>query len=169
MESYTTDYTLASEIIRRVLVSLFLGLIIGIERSVAHRKIGFRTLSLVCVGSTGFTLVSVYGFDDVDTSRVAAQIVTGIGFLGAGAIIHTTYATKGLTTAAALWVAASVGMACGTGMFILAGTMTVVSLILLWLLKPFKKHINEIVDHEHKKNGHSKSHEDEKHNGNDLI
>lgn len=146
MEVISTDIMFAHEIIVRVLLSFLCGLIIGLERSVTHKKIGFRTLTLVCVGSTAFTLVSIYGFKDVDTSRIAAQIVTGIGFLGAGAIIHTSYATKGLTTAAALWVSAAVGMACGTGMVVLATTLTVMSIILLWVMKPIKKHLDNIVD-----------------------
>ena len=94
------------------------------------------------------------GTNTLDTSRVAAQIVTGIGFLGAGAILHRGYITKGLTTAAALWVAAGVGMACGAGMFILAFIITLMSLILLWVLKPFKIHLDRVLDTE---NGNSKS------------
>lgn len=153
METITADLQIAHTIIVRVLVSLILGVLIGIERGISHKTVGFRTLSLVCVGSTAFTLVSIYGFEGVDISRVAAQIVTGIGFLGAGAILHTGYITKGLTTATALWVAAAVGMACGTGMFVLAFTITLVALILLWVLKPFKIHLDRITDQE---NGSSK-------------
>ena len=146
METLTTDLQVAQIIILRILVSFILGVIIGIERGISHKTVGFRTLSLVCVGSAGFTLISIYGFHDVDTARVAAQIVTGIGFLGAGAILHRGYITKGLTTAAALWVTAAIGMACGTGMFILAFIITLMSLILLWVLKPFKLHLDRILD-----------------------
>ena len=148
MEFFTTDIHNAQVIIVRILVSLVLGLIVGIERGISHKAVGFRTLSLVCVGSAAYTLVSIYGFQGVDTSRVAAQIVTGIGFLGAGAILHKGYTTKGLTTAAALWVAAAIGMACGTGMFVLAFILTLIALILLWVLKPFKVHLDRIVDKE---------------------
>ena len=97
MEFLTTDLPVAQTIIIRILFAFFLGIIIGIERGISHKAIGFRTLSLVCVGSAGFTLISIYGFQgvDIDTSRVAAQIVTGIGFLGAGAILHKGYTTKG--------------------------------------------------------------------------
>ena len=95
---------------------------------------------------------------EVDKARIAAQIVTGIGFLGAGAILHRGYVTKGLTTAAALWVTAAVGMACGTGMFVLAFVLTLMSLILLWVLKPFKMHLDRMIDSE---NGSRKLRKDE--------
>ncbi|OGI20102.1 MAG: hypothetical protein A3B68_00710 [Candidatus Melainabacteria bacterium RIFCSPHIGHO2_02_FULL_34_12] len=151
METLATDLQIAQIIIIRIMVSFVLGMLIGIERGISHKAVGFRTLSLVCVGSTGFTLVSIYGFQDVDTSRIAAQIVSGIGFLGAGAILHTGYVTKGLTTATALWVAAAVGMACGTGMFLLAFIITLMSLVLLWVLKPFKIHLDKMVDNDNEK------------------
>ena len=153
METITTDLQAAQIIIIRILISFILGVIIGIERGISHKTVGFRTISLVCVGSTAFTLVSIYGFQDVDTSRVAAQIVTGIGFLGACAILHKGYITKGLTTAAALWVSAAVGMACGCGMFVLAFIVTLMALILLWVLKPFKIHLDRMLDNE---NGNGK-------------
>ena len=148
METITTDLQIAQVIIIRILVSFILGILIGIERGITHKTVGFRTLSLVCVGSTAFTLISMYGFQGVDSSRIAAQIVTGIGFLGAGAILHRGYVTKGLTTAAALWVTAAVGMACGTGMFILAFVITLMALVLLWVLKPFKTHLDKMRDKE---------------------
>ena len=152
METLATDLQIAQTIIIRIVISFILGVLIGIERGISHKTVGFRTMSLVCVGSTGFTLLSIYGFHDVDTSRVAAQIVTGIGFLGAGAILHRGYITKGLTTAAALWVSAAVGMACGCGMFVLAFVITLMSIILLWVLKPFKIHLDRMLDNE---NGNS--------------
>lgn len=156
METITTDLQAAQIIIIRILISFILGVIIGIERGISHKTVGFRTISLVCVGSTAFTLVSIYGFQDVDTSRVAAQIVTGIGFLGAGAILHKGYITKGLTTAAALWVSAAVGMACGCGMFVLAFIVTLMALVLLWVLKPFKIHLDRMLDNENGNGKHSK-------------
>ena len=148
MELYTTDLQVAQIIIVRVLVSLILGVIIGIERGMSHKAVGFRTISLVCVSSTGFTLISIYGFEGVDTSRIAAQVVSGIGFLGAGAILHKGYITKGLTTAAALWIASAIGMACGVGMFVLALILTLMTLVLLWVLKPFKIHLDRMIDNE---------------------
>ena len=153
METLATDLQIAQTIIIRIVISFILGVLIGIERGISHKTVGFRTMSLVCVGSTGFKLISIYGFHHVDTSRVAAQIVTGIGFLGAGAILHRGYITKGLTTAAALWVSAAVGMACGCGMFVLAFVITLMSIILLWVLKPFKIHLDRMLDNE---NGNGK-------------
>ena len=146
MEILITDIQIAQAIIIKILFAFLLGVIIGIERGITNKAVGFRTLSLVCVGSCGFTLISIHGFKEVDTARIAAQIVTGIGFLGAGAILHKGYITKGLTTAAALWVTAAVGMACGTGMFILASMITLISLILLWVLKPVKKRLGQMID-----------------------
>jgi len=148
LEAFATDLQIAQILIVRVLVSLILGVIIGIERGISHKAVGFRTISLVCVSSTGFTLISIYGFEGVDTSRIAAQVVSGIGFLGAGAILHKGYITKGLTTAAALWIASAIGMACGTGMFVLALILTLMTLILLWVLKPFKIHLDRMIDNE---------------------
>ncbi len=148
IETITADLQVAQIIIVRILISLLLGVLIGIERGISHKAVGLRTTSLVCIGSTAFTLISIYGFQGVDTARVAAQIVTGIGFLGAGAILHKGYTTKGLTTAAALWVSAAVGMACGTGMFVLAFIVTLMALSLLWVLKPFKAHLDKIVDND---------------------
>ncbi len=156
IEVVATDLQEAQTIIIRILVSFILGVIIGIERGISHKTVGFRTVSLVCVGSTAFTMISMYGFHEVDTSRVAAQIVTGIGFLGAGAILHRGYVTKGLTTAAALWVSAAVGMACGTGMFVLAFIVTLMAVILLWVLKPFKIHLDRMLDSENGNNKRAK-------------
>lgn len=138
METFVLDVHLTETIVVRIAASLILGLIIGFERSIAHKKIGFRTLSLVCTGSCAFTIVSIFGFDGPDNSRVAAQIVSGIGFLGAGAIIHTGVVARGLTTAAALWLAAAIGVACGTGMLFLALVTTITALIVLWGLKPVR-------------------------------
>ena len=154
METLAVDLQISQIIIVRVLVAFILGIIIGIERGINHKIVGFRTIALVCISSCGFTLVSIYGFPGVDTARVAAQVVSGIGFLGAGAILHRGYVTKGLTTAAALWIAAAIGMACGVGMFMLAFVVTLMSLILLWVLKPFKSYLDRMVDND---NGKSKS------------
>ena len=104
----------------RLCVAAALGGAIGLERELRERQAGLRTHLLVSVGSALFTLVSAYGFSDfsaagrsVDPTRIAAQIVTGIGFLGAGAIIRQGLSVRGLTTAATLWLVAAIGMACG--------------------------------------------------------
>jgi putative Mg2+ transporter-C (MgtC) family protein len=114
------------EILFRMAVSLAVGLIIGFERSFHQRPVGVRTYSLVCIGSTLFMIVSAYGLQTVpldaitrimDPGRVAAQIVTGIGFLGAGIIIQDRGRIRGLTTAAELWVTTGFGMAIGLGLY----------------------------------------------------
>lgn len=110
------------EITLRLFVAFLLGGIIGIEREYRSKDAGFRTHFLVALGSALFCIVSQYGFgfDLKDSSRVAAQVVSGIGFLGAGTIIFQKNVVRGLTTAAGLWVTAAIGLACGTGMYIVA-------------------------------------------------
>src|SRR2546426_12116097 len=111
------------EVVIRLAVAAVAGMAVGIERELREQAAGLRTHILVAVGSCLFTLVSVYGFESfagqhtaaVDPSRVAAQIVTGIGFLGAGAIIRQGVNIRGLTTAASLWIMAAIGMAVGVG------------------------------------------------------
>ena len=117
----------------RLVVALLLGGVIGLEREYRSKDAGFRTHFLVAVGAALFTIISQYGFDDQvkDSSRVAAQIVSGIGFLGAGLIVLQKNAVRGLTTAAGLWVTAAIGMACGVGMY--AYALGVTLLILLGL------------------------------------
>ena len=124
------------ELALRLLAGLALGAIIGFERELDSQPAGFRTHSLVCLGSTIFTVVSGYGFsgDQVDPTRIAAQIVTGIGFVGAGTILRTQGHIRGLTTAASLWSVAAIGMAVGAGLYLLAGLGTVLILVVLALL-----------------------------------
>ena len=117
----------SGEAFLRVAVAAALGGAVGLERELRDREAGFRTHMLVSIGSALFTLVSAYGFRDfltnggsvvrADPTRIAAQIVTGIGFLGAGAIIRQGLSVRGLTTAATLWVVAAIGMAAGTGYY----------------------------------------------------
>jgi len=124
----------------RVAVAAGLGGAVGLERELREREAGFRTHLLVSVGSCLFTLVSAYGFSEfgsrsVDPTRIAAQIVTGVGFLGAGAIIRQGFSVRGLTTAATLWVVAAIGMASGAGYFSAAVITTVLVLFSLWPLR----------------------------------
>jgi putative Mg2+ transporter-C (MgtC) family protein len=106
-------------VLLRLFVAAALGGAVGVERELRERQAGLRTHLVVSVGSALFTLVSAYGFDSfggkVDPSRIAAQIVSGIGFLGAGAIIRQGLSVRGLTTAASLWLVAAIGMAAGAG------------------------------------------------------
>jgi putative Mg2+ transporter-C (MgtC) family protein len=107
------------EVLLRLFVAAALGAALGVERELRERQAGLRTHLVVSVGSALFTLVSAYGFHNfdgkVDPTRIAAQIVSGIGFLGAGAIIRQGLSVRGLTTAASLWLVAAIGMASGAG------------------------------------------------------
>ncbi len=127
------------------------GAVLGYEREVHGRSAGLRTNLLVCVGSALMTIVSehfflLYGENPssvlrMDPARVAAQIVVGIGFIGAGVIIKETGGIRGLTTAATLWLVAGVGMACGTGMYSIATATTLIALTALTVLKKIEKNI----------------------------
>lgn len=128
--------TTVLEISLRLLAALLLGGIIGLERELRSKDAGFRTHFLVALGSALFCVVSQYGFIEglKDSSRVAAQVVSGIGFLGAGTIIFQKNKVRGLTTAAGLWVTAAIGLACGTGLYIIAAVTTALTLLGLELL-----------------------------------
>jgi putative Mg2+ transporter-C (MgtC) family protein len=128
------------DFILRIFIASLLGGVIGLEREYREKAAGFRTHFLVALGSALFMVISVYGFEGVlsdnfnapirlDVSRVAAQVVTGIGFIGAGTIIFQKNAVRGLTTAAGVWVTAAIGMACGGGMYLLATVCTALVLI----------------------------------------
>ena len=125
---------------------------IGIERESRGRNAGLRTHLLVGVGSCLIMIVSIYGFPNIggtdgtvfnrDVARLAAQVITGVGFLGAGAIIHRNSGTKGLTTAATIWIVMAIGLACGSMNFILATGATILILIVLISFRKFEKRIN---------------------------
>ena len=127
------------EVTIRLVVALLLGGIIGVEREFRAKDAGFRTHFLVSVGSALFCVASQYGFGEElkDASRVAAQVVSGIGFLGAGTIIFQKNVIRGLTTAAGLWVTAAIGLACGTGMLLIAAISTALVLIGLEVINEF--------------------------------
>jgi putative Mg2+ transporter-C (MgtC) family protein len=133
-----------AEMTLRMLLAFALGALLGWERERAGRPAGLRTFMMVTAGSAAFTLVSIYGFRDLgtvrDPARVAAQIVTGIGFLGAGTIWRTTSTVRGLTTAAGIWFAAAVGMMAGAGMYLIAiVTATLGFICLQWLRSPTRR------------------------------
>jgi putative Mg2+ transporter-C (MgtC) family protein len=120
----------------RLLLAAVLGGIIGYQRERTGKPAGLRTHMLICIGSTLFTLVSIYAFSgSVDPSRVAAGIVTGIGFIGAGAIIFRTSDgyIAGLTTAATIWVVAGIGVAVGSGLYIASIITMVIVMIVLFI------------------------------------
>jgi putative Mg2+ transporter-C (MgtC) family protein len=134
-----------AEVILRVVLAAALGGAIGLERELREREAGLRTHLLVSVGAALFTLVSAYAWTDwrfstpqglvFDPTRIAAQVVSGIGFLGAGAIIRQGLSVRGLTTAATLWVVAAIGMAAGVGYYEAAVATTALVLISLWPLR----------------------------------
>lgn len=112
-----------------ILISVILGFLIGYERKLRFKEAGIRTHTIVCAGSALIMVVSKYGFGDsveADASRVAAQIVSGVGFLGAGIIIYRKHEIHGLTTAAGVWATSGVGMAAGAGLYIVAAGSTVI-------------------------------------------
>ena len=127
------------EFVLRIFIAALLGGAIGLEREYRAKEAGFRTHFLVALGSALFMIVSAYGFQgalvtpqhSVDVSRVAAQVVSGIGFIGAGTIIFhkSENVVRGLTTAAGLWVTAAIGLACGGGMYALSIASTVLVLV----------------------------------------
>ncbi len=123
----------------RLAVATGLGAAVGIERELREREAGIRTHLLVSLGACLFTIVGAYGFHDfgsrVDPTRIAAQIVTGIGFLGAGAIIREGLSVRGLTTAGSLWIVAAIGMASGAGYYWPAVAGTALTVLALWPLR----------------------------------
>ena len=114
------DIQLELHIILDVLLAALLGFVIGFERKMRAKEAGIRTHTIVCVGSALMMCISKYGFSGVDTSRVAAQIVAGVGFLGAGIIVYRKHEVHGLTTAAGIWATAGIGMACGARLYVVA-------------------------------------------------
>ncbi|MBO0781153.1 MAG: MgtC/SapB family protein [Ktedonobacteraceae bacterium] len=136
----------------RLVVALVLGAVIGTERELTEHSAGMRTSALVALGSCLFMIVSVYGFSDLlqfqhiqlDPSRIASYVVAGIGFLGAGAIFmsRTEGKTRGLTTAATVWVVAAIGLVCGVGMLLEATSTTVLTLAVLILLRLLERVIS---------------------------
>ena len=122
-----------------ILLSIVLGFLLGLEREITNKFAGLRTHMLVCIGSCVFTLLSIYAFPLAanpsnpagfgDPARIAAQILTGIGFIGGGTVLRHGATVFGLTTAATLFMAASIGMACGAGLYNLAFIATVVSAV----------------------------------------
>ncbi len=103
-----------------LLLSVVLGFIIGFERKIRFKEAGIRTHTIVCAGSALMMIISKYAFTGADSARVAAQIVTGVGFLGAGMIVYRRNEVRGLTTAAGVWATAGVGMACGGRLYVVA-------------------------------------------------
>ena len=136
-----------TEITLRLFMAAFFGGLIGIERERRVWVAGMRTHMMVCVGACLVMIVSAYGFSEVlgsdymrlDPSRVASQVVSGIGFIGAGTILFSRHGrVRGLTTAAGLWTVAAIGLATGGGMYYAAGITTFIALIILWAIQPLE-------------------------------
>jgi putative Mg2+ transporter-C (MgtC) family protein len=132
----------------RLLLAAALGALIGVEREIHGHPAGMRTHLLVALGSAIFTVLSIYGFggvgqSGVDPSRIAAQIVSGIGFLGAGAILKEGASIRGLTTAASLWATAAVGLAAGAAQYPIAWTGAVIIIFSLWPLNRIAERLHQ--------------------------
>ena len=135
-----------------LLLAAILGFCIGVERKFRAKEAGIRTHTIVCFGSSLMMLISIYGFEGADPARIAAQIVAGVGFLGAGIIVYRKNEVHGLTTAAGGWTTAGIGMACGGGLWLVAIGATVLLIFFQWLFhrnwkifKPKKNYIVRIV------------------------
>ena len=128
-----------------VLVAALAGGLIGIEREYRDKSAGFRTMILIAIGSALFTILSqLLGGGDDESTRIAASIVTGVGFLGAGVVLKDGANIRGITTAASIWLVASLGMAAGTGEFMLVGFVTGLVLIVLWALPPVERFLDRL-------------------------
>ena len=145
-----------SEILIRLVLASAFGALIGLERERKDITAGMRTHMMVCVGSCLIMLVSGYGFHDLlshdkirlDPSRVASQVVSGIGFIGAGTILFLQRGViRGLTTASGLWTVAAIGLATGGGMYFAAAATTVIAIIILWALQPVEKLYARKIQH----------------------
>ena len=137
------DLVLQADLAVRMLIAAILGAAIGLEREIHEHPAGMRTHLLVSLGTAIFTVLSIYGFEGitangvsptVDPTRIAAQVVSGIGFLGAGAILKYGTSIRGLTTAASLWTTAAIGMAAGAGEWLIAGVGAFITIFSLWPL-----------------------------------
>jgi putative Mg2+ transporter-C (MgtC) family protein len=141
------------EMLLRITFAAVVGGIIGFERRRAARPAGIRTLALVAMGAAAFTVVSIFGFTDEtggegqlrDPARVAAQVATGVGFIGAGTMIRSGGVVRGLTTAAGIWMSAALGVAAGAGMYVFAfGGAVIATMVLSWL--PRNPGVEELDD-----------------------
>lgn len=144
-ETAVMDFLMDKSMLLDILLAIVLGFAIGLEREMTNKWAGLRTHILVCLGSCVFTLLSIHAFPvfahspQADPARIAAQVLTGIGFIGGGTVLRHGYSIYGLTTAATLWVTASIGMACGCSFRTLAVFATILSVGVLVLIRIFEK------------------------------
>lgn len=125
-----SDDLIILELVLRLFLALIIGFAIGFERKMRFKEAGIRTHTIVSIGSCLYMIISMFAFEGADTSRVAAQIVSGIGFLGAGMIFYHKEMVHGLTTAAGIWATAAIGMAAGAGWYVLSAIATVLIILL---------------------------------------
>jgi len=130
------------ELVLRILLAAIMGAAIGAQREWSGKPAGLRTLALISLGAALFSVISEYGFAGGNPSMIAAGVVTGVGFLGAGAILHHESGVEGLTTAATAWVAAGIGLAAGAGFYWISIIVTVIVVIILFIphITPHKDH-----------------------------
>jgi len=139
--------TMYGDEILKIFLSVLCGSILGLEREIRGKSAGFRTLALICFGSTIFTICSyLLGVED-NRDRIAANIITGVGFLGAGVIFRNTFSVSGITTAASIWIAAALGMFIGIGEFLLAGISLVLSIFILFVMDYIQFWIDDRFQH----------------------
>ena len=136
--------TITPEDILTILLAVLAGGLIGIEREFRDKAAGFRTLIFICTGACLFTIFSTKLAGDNDPTRIAANIVTGVGFLGAGVILRDGGKVIGLTTAATIWLTAAVGMGIGGGEYVTAGMMVLVAIVVLWFLPAIEHWIDNV-------------------------
>lgn len=150
MEALLAEYSIQLELIVRLVVAAILGGVIGIERARTNHEAGLRTHLLVCLGAAGVMCLSemMHGEFGGDIGRIGAQVVNGLGFLGAGCIIVSGNRIKGLTTAAGLWTTACVGLSIGMGYYFISVTMVILMLVAMFALRPLANKLQKL----HKKN-----------------
>lgn len=145
--------TLQLALLLKLGLATLLGGVIGLERELSGKPAGLRTNILICIGATLFTVVSIHmlpvGEGGVDASRIPAQIVTGVGFIGAGAILHARGSITGLTSAATIWVVAAIGMALGTDAYVEGVGTTVLVMFVLWGLRPVERFVARQASRSH--------------------
>lgn len=146
------NFLISNEYVVRLAVAMLLGMLIGVERVIAHKTAGMRTYALVAMGSALFVVISEILFAShvntvgFDPTRLASQIISGVGFLGAGLIIFKDSKLSGLTTATGIWVSAGIGMASGFGLFSLALSATILTLFIFIVLWYVEQSIKKAVD-----------------------
>ena len=145
MESFLEQLLVIWEYAVPILIAALVGGLVGIEREYHDKSAGFRTMILIAVGSCVFMMLSkMVGAPEGESTRIAAAIVTGVGFLGAGVVMKNHLSVGGITTAASIWLVASLGMATGAGAYELVGVVTVLALLVLWLLPPFERWLDRL-------------------------